>query len=634
MILISNTELSDLINKFGIEMLEKHLIHSFVTTNNYDISKSSILTEYFSDFEINTTLFLKTNTLNITSIKELENLLELLIPEKDRKLNGAFFTPNYIIDFILSEIQPTQNSLILDPSCGSGAFLINAVEYLKIKYNKNLQSIVRENIFGTDILEYNIKRAKLLISLQSLQYGETLENEDFNLVVQDSTRADWKNTFRNNKTGKFDCIIGNPPYVKFQDLSENNRTHLLTNWKTIKNGTFNLYFAFFELGYKLLNNTGKLGYITPNNYFSSLAGEQLRLFFQQEQCINRIVDFRHKKVFDAQTYTAITFLNRIKNENIIYDKISDNLSPEIFIKKVNGSPNSVKNLNFKKWRLLKTDEQKAIKTIETIGTPINQLFNIVVGIATLKDELFFIEGTSLQNGFYSKEFDNKTFKIEKELVRSVYKISDFKTQNEINKNTRKIIFPYKVVNQTAIPISEKEMEKQYPNCLMYFNEVKELLLARDKGKNNNSLPFYVYGRTQGLTKIGKKIVTPTFSQHPRFLIANDDEAFFTNGYGIYFKPLTNSLFDVEVNPLCKIENIEVVQKILNSYLMDYYITNTSISIEGGYPCYQKNFIEKFTIPQFSASEIETLQQLQDKHEIDKFLLAKYQINLSLPNLAE
>lgn len=632
MISISNTELNNLINEYGLEMLEKHLIYSFISTNKYDISKSSILTEYFDKFELNTTLYFKTNTFNILSIKELENLLELLIPENDRKLNGAFFTPNYIIDFILKELQPNEKSLILDPSCGSGAFLINTVEYLKTKFNKSIQNIVRENIFGADILEYNINRAKLLISIQSLQFGETLENDDFNLVVQDSTRADWKKSFNKNNSGKFDCIIGNPPYVKFQDLSENNRTHLLNNWKTIKNGTFNLYFAFFELGYKLLNNTGKLGYITPNNYFSSLAGEPLRLFFQNEQCINRIVDFRHKKIFDAQTYTAITFLNRNKNENIIYDKIPDSLEPEIFIKNVNGSPNNIKNLNFKKWRLLKTDEQKAIKTIETIGTPINQLFNIVVGIATLKDELFFIDGTTQQNGYFIKEIENQKFKIEKELIRPVYKISDFKTQNELNENKRKIIFPYKVVNQTAIPISEKEMEKNYPKCFNYFNAVKSKLQARDKGKNNDSLPFYVYGRTQGLTKEGKKILTPTFSQHPRFLIADDEKAFFTNGYGIYFKNSETSLFDLTINPLSKLENIGIVQKILNSYIMDYYITNTSVSIEGGYPCYQKNFIEKFTIPEFSTSDLETLKQLSDKTEIDKFIMSKYQLNLPLPNL--
>jgi len=71
-------------------------------------------------------------------------------------------------------------------------------------------------------------------------------------------------------------VVGNPPYVKFQDLTDVNRIYLQKHWTTVEGGTFNLYFAFFELGYKLLKVNGKLGYITPNNYFTSLSGEALR----------------------------------------------------------------------------------------------------------------------------------------------------------------------------------------------------------------------------------------------------------------------------------------------------------------------------------------------------------------------
>ena len=65
--------------------------------------------------------------------------------------------------------------------------------------------------------------------------------------------------------------------------------------------------------------------------------------------------------------------------------------------------------------------------------------------------------------------------------------------------------------------------------------------------------------------------------------------------------------------------------------MDYYVTKTSVAIEGGYPCYQKNFIEKFTIPEFTDKEITSLKATNDLDEIDRFLISKYQINLPLPN---
>jgi adenine-specific DNA-methyltransferase len=622
--MINKNILNELIRTQDLNSLEQHLIYSYLTNNKLDFKQSPILIDYFKDFENCPKLYFDTSSLNIATIKELENYLELIIPLNDRKFNGAFFTPDYIIDFIINEIKPQPNDKNLDPSCGCGAFLVGLVDYYKTTFNKAIKEIIKQNIYGSDILLYNIKRTKLILTIYALQKGEILADNDFNLYHQDSLKANWGLTFDN--------IVGNPPYVKFQDLTDENRSYLAKNWTTVEGGTFNLYFAFFELGYKLLNSTGKLGFITPNNYFTSLAGESLRKYFQQKKCVTRIIDFTHKKVFDAQTYTALTFLNKQENEAITFDRIKNGYSPEEFLPNANGSPNYIKNLNSKKWRLLKTDEQQNIKTIETIGKPIGKLFDICVGIATLKDDVFFIDGSNKKNGYYIKNTDKGSFEIEKDAVKSVYKISDFKTQDEAEQNTRKIIFPYTIKKGVAIAISENDFKKKFPKCYAYLLTEKEALLARDKGKVNFE-PFFVWGRTQGLTKIGKKILNPTFSQHPRFLLVNEIDAFFTNGYGLYFKEQeSNTLFSEAINPITKLENIDVVQKILNSSVMDYYVTKTSVAIEGGYPCYQKNFIENFTIPELTETEIETIRNLNDIIEIDNFLCDKYQLKVLLGNL--
>lgn len=419
----------------------------------------------------------------------------MLIPKNDRKINGAFFTPNYIVNFIIKEVSPEENQKCLDPSSGCGAFLVGLVEYFTSKFGKKIKDTIRENIYGSDILEYNVNRAKIILAIYGLLNNEILEETDFNIYHQDSLRTNWNI--------KFDAIVGNPPYVKYQDLADENRSYLMKNWSTIDNGTFNLYFAFFELGYKLLTDNGRLGFITPNNYFTSLAGLSLRQYFSQHKCLDKIIDFSHKKVFDAQTYTAISFISKKNNESILYDKIKDEENPEGFLSKTNGSPNYIKNMNVKKWRLLKTHEQQNIKIIETIGTPIKQLFSIAVGIATLKDEVFFVDSLNESNGYG-----------------------------------------------------------------IYFN------------KNNS-----------------KNI----------------------------------SLFDDYTHPFTREGNILLVQKVLNSVIMDYYVTKTSISIQGGFPCYQKNFIEKFTIPYFFTEELEILRTLSEKDEIDDFLIRKYQLNLPGPN---
>lgn len=620
--------INDLQNSYDLDSIEKHLIYSFLKKNGLSLDKSPIISSLLKDFNPQSEIMAAISSFNISELKLLENYLELLIPQNDRKVNGAFFTPTYIVDFIINEVSPSETAKCLDPSCGCGAFLIGLAEYYKNTYKKPIKKIIKENIYGSDILVYNVKRAKLILSIFGLLNDEIIEESDFNIYHQDSLKTKWEN--------KFEIIVGNPPYVKYQDLSNKNRSYLIGNWKSISNGTFNLYFAFFELGHKLLTKNGKLGYITPNNYFTSLSGLSLRQYFSQTKCLSRVIDFRHKKVFDAQTYTAISFLNSKKNDVILFDKVGEQETCQVFLKKANGSPNNIKDLNVKKWRLLKKQDQKNIRIIETIGTPIKQLFNIAAGIATLKDEVFFVDGSSEKNGLLKKETKNGIFYIEKSVTKPVYKISKFKSQDQVSSNKLRIITPYIIKGKNTMPIPEDDFKLNYPNCYKYLCSERIKLAGRDKGKKNYT-PFYSWGRTQGISRMGKKILTPTFSKHPRFLFVPEKDAYFTNGYGIYFSKETskkNSLFDDIGHPMSKEKNILIVQKILNSIIMDYYVTVTSISIQGGFPCYQKNFIERFTIPHFSKEEIELLNKMSNKNKIDDFLIQKYQINLPVPNLVE
>ncbi|MFI3239162.1 MAG: N-6 DNA methylase [Bacteroidales bacterium] len=614
---MDNKIIKKLISDFEIIDIEKELIVQYLQFKRLDFSDSNYINNYLTGHNSSYNLQKLVSLLQIGTIKDLENCLELIMPISDKKLNGAFFTPSYIVDYIIKEIKPKIDDTNIDPSCGCGAFLIGLVEYYKNRYNKSIKSIIVENIYGADILEYNTKRTKLILSIYALQNNEIIEETDFNIYCVDSLKHKWNVTFTN--------IVGNPPYVKFQDLTDENREYLTNNWQTTQSGAYNLYFAFFELGYKLLGS-GKLGYITPNNYFTSLSGESLRAFFSSNKSINKIVDFAAKKVFDVQTYTAITFLSKTTNDKILYDRISQDQMPKDFLSNLSFSSNNIKNLNKKKWRLLRNCERDNIYKIENIGEPIKNIYDICVGIATLKDAVFFIDGNTFDGEFYHKKASNgNIYKIEKNIVKSVYKISDFKFQNDINDNNRKIICPY-IVNGTTTLIAEDIFQVKYPQCYKYLLAERDTLESRDKGRKT-ATPFYAWGRTQGISKYGTKLLTPTFSKVPRFLKVEEEKAYFTNGYGIFFKNNFN-LFDV-CNPLSKVENIDVVQMILNSAVMNYYITRTSVAIEGGYPCYQKNFIERFSIPTFTDDDITALRNLKSKKEIDCFLISKYNVEIAV-----
>lgn len=608
--------LTALTNTYSVDEIEKNLIYNFVTENSVDYSQSCYIAKYLSDFTPNEKLVSQIKLLDHKKIEEIVVDMELLMPSEDKKTNGAFFTPQYIVDYIIENVAPKEDSKVIDPSCGSGAFLLGIIRYYLNTYNKTICDIIKENLYGADILEYNTRRSKLLIILYALMNGEIIDEGDIHIYTADSLRCDWPN--------KFDAVVGNPPYVKFQDLDDVTRAFLLESYQTTKLGTYNLYFAFFELGLALLNESGKLGYITPNNYFTSLSGEPLRQFFQNNKSIYQIVDFDATKVFEVQTYTAITFLNKKDNQEIMYDRIDRGETPASFLDNITLTGNKYSDLSSKKWRLLCGDERKNIKVIENSGQTLGNLMNICVGIATLKDDVYFIDPIEEDESFYYIKKKTGSFKIEKVLTKPLVKISDMKNIADIEANKRRIIFPYKTVKGKATPIEEEILKVNYPGCYEYLLSVKDILEGRGKGKHTYT-PFYMYGRTQGLNRFGARIYTPTFSLKPRFLFDSDEDGFFTNGYGMYFKE--ESLFG---NPVAQRENVDVLLKIINSCVMDYYVTKTSVAIEGGYPCYQKNFIERFTIPQITEGQISELRDLTNPDDIDKYVCGLYQINLSNP----
>ena len=609
-----------LLVKYKIQEIESAFVQFFVGLNNINVKSNTliinILLESSQNLE-NIKLEIKSSITEL-NYYDLINIFELLIPRKDRKLNGAFFTPKLITEFIVSNTIKSKEHKICDPSCGCGAFLVESADFINKKFGKSIIEIIEQNLFGVDIVDYSTKRAKILLSLLALQNKEDKKDISFNIKTADSLNSDWNKIFPKNILNiGFDVVVGNPPYVKFQDLDLKIRKDLNKNWVTLKKGNYNLYFAFFELGIKILNEKGILGYITPNNYFTSLAGVHLREFLNRNTLIEKIVDFNHLKVFNAQTYTCITLLTKGKKDNFFYERIDeyDGLSN---LNNLKYSSINYSYLNDKKWRLLRTNDQKNIKKIETIGNKLGNIVDIRVGVATCKDSVYFIDGNNIKGNLFQKEYNGKKYLIETEITKPIVKISDFKNQVALDDNKRRIIFPYKKNNGNVKIISENELNKLYPQCYKYLLAAKEELATRDKGKVEYP-EWFAYARTQGLNFSEEKLFTPTFSAEPRFLLENDAESMFCNGYAIFLRKKAD-LFSLN----SKLE-LPVLAKILNSKIMDYYIKRTSVSIEGGFPCYQKNFIELLGIPDFLDKEIDFLKKEKNQKKINDFLIKKYEI---------
>lgn len=604
---ITKNLVAELLKLGPIEDVEAGVVKYFLQINDIRTLKSKLISELLEKDKNGKVLDYLSSTGLCLDLYDLQKFFELLIPEPDKELNGAVYTPSFIVDYIVNN---TINRVgkVCDCSCGSGAFLFGALKKLRQITRLNSVKIIEKYLYGVDITDYGVRRTKILLSLFTIQENEDVPEIKFNLFSGNSLELEWKNQFQEVfEQGGFDFVVGNPPYVRIQDLGPNAKRKLMGNWKSVSDGNYNLYFAFFELGSNILNSKGILGYITPNNYFTSLSGVGLRKYLSEKRQITRVLNFNHLKLFEnAQTYTCITILEKNNTKNYFEYYYVDNSSELDKLYDLKFSRYHYDWLDNKKWRLMPEADFANIKKIEKIGRPLGKFCDIRVGIATLKDTVYFTY--EQDNNFCLTEFKGKEYPIERGITRKIVKISSVDNEKEIERDKRRIIFPYIKQNGRYKVMTEEYLKENFPDTYKYLLDAKSELMKRDKGKKTYPT-WYAWGRTQGMDFSGKRLYTRTFYHRPDFM-GDEENNLFCNGYAVF----------------CK-KNMRAVQKILNSKIMEYYVKKTSVEIEGNYQCYQKNFIEKFGIYDFTKEEWAYLDKVNDMHTINEFLIKKYEVTL-------
>lgn len=224
---------------------------------------------------------------------------------------------------------------VVDPACGSGAFLVAAFDYLHGEYRRANEAIasitgqagvfdlnkevLNNNLFGVDINPESIEITKLSLWLKTAEYGKPLTSLDSNLKAGNSLGMTepvtgdtfcWHTAFADIfATGGFDVVLGNPPYVRQERFSA------LKPWLeaqyAVYHGVADLYAYFFELGARLLKPNGMMGYISSSTFFKTGSGEPLRQFLRSHTCLKTIVDFGDLQIFEGvTTYPAIVILQK------------------------------------------------------------------------------------------------------------------------------------------------------------------------------------------------------------------------------------------------------------------------------------------------------------------------------------
>ena len=330
---------------------------------------------------------------------------------------------------------------VIDPACGSGAFLIAAFDYLNSEYervNEQLaalktaddtgefvgqrslfdltKTILNQNLYGVDLSPESVEITKLSLWLKTAERGRQLTYLDDNIKVGNSIVADpavaprafdWETEFAEVfADGGFDVVIGNPPYVR-QELLTPFKPYLQRHYAAY-DGVADLYVYFYEKGLKILRPNGVLSYIVTNKWLRAGYGEPLRKFFAENSVFEQIIDFGHAPIFqDADVFPCIVAVRKpILEDEEDHEKIESSKPVQVcsvpreklesinLPQFVNQEGHSVPWDRFspEAWSLELPAVDELMEKVRVVGEPLNQFNNSkpLYGIKTGLNEAFVV----------------------------------------------------------------------------------------------------------------------------------------------------------------------------------------------------------------------------------------------------
>lgn len=461
------------------------------------------------------------------------------------------------------------NLKVCDPACGSGAFLIHVLEFLlkeRLKVSQEYARITRQgeglfevnteleireilsrNIYGVDINPSSIEITKLALWLhtakpdqalcdldENIRDGNSLVGPEFanfkQLSLLDADKReeinlfDWEAAFPkvfadNNPDGKgFDCIVGNPPYVKLQNfrkkyaevadfLRNGKNANGTAVYQSTQKGNFDLFLPFIEKSIRLLNDQGRMGFIAPSLWRYNEYGQRLRQFLHDGTYLDRWIDFGSFQVFDeAITYTALQFYSKSPKTDVRFvfahgGSISD--APDWDDPNWQVSYSQLPPSD--PWILVPKHERALIGKLEKVSVRLDSkklTRAIFQGLKTSADWAYNFYKIGDDRFYHLDEEGNRQdVDIETELLRPLVSGDSADRYCEPTSD-QYILFPYKISDDDAVLYSDAEMKAIFPKAWSYLTSIEQKLRDREN-KSFNDDEWYRFGRNQNIAKQGK-----------------------------------------------------------------------------------------------------------------------------------
>lgn len=318
----------------------------------------------------------------------------------EERLNGRYYTPQNLADYIVDwATQDIANGRILEPSCGDGSFLASL-------NNRNLDD--RFSILAIELDEYEsrlasqrINGSRLIETIEELENNRNILNEIGCKVINEDFYRVYENIINEER---FDIIVGNPPYIRYQYLTEEQREEqstILTNNGMRANKLINAWVSFVVASIQMLNTNGKIGLVIPAELMQVAYAEQLRRFLMEQLQKTTIVTFR-ELVFPNVEQEVVLLLGE-KDENhtenhqlriVQYDNIQQLIDEDI-----NNVPFNDVEVNDSKWTRYFLDRQSN-ELINDIRQDerfirVEDISRVDVGITTGNNDYFCVNNETV-----------------------------------------------------------------------------------------------------------------------------------------------------------------------------------------------------------------------------------------------
>ncbi len=364
----------------------------------------------------------------------LGQLYESFITNKQRKLLGQVYTPDYIVKYMIScgisseEIIKNPYFSVVDPACGGGYFLLEAYDRIKEIFEANYSLIIqnkpevekemknegihsfilRNNIAGFDIDPFAVYMTKISLILKG-DLGNYMAMNIYKrdiLIEKNSTLIEIleEMTHEDSDVGKYDLVIGNPPYIGHKSINKEYRRRLQSTYYDVYSDKADISYCFFKRGYDLLKDNGKLIFITSRYFLEAPSAKGLRNFIKSRYKVEKIVDFYGQNIFSGIGISPVIISNiksqDLSNNILVYRYKKDKSTRQIGLELDNDFENywvCQKDLDGNGWLLVKEEERKLFLKINTQGERIlDEICLCNQGVITGCDSAFIVDSETIE----------------------------------------------------------------------------------------------------------------------------------------------------------------------------------------------------------------------------------------------